>query len=84
MITFGEKAALDAYHDFCVLQQGLIEQLTKTIAVLSSQQVAFSVRPPAKPEFVQDLEYRAKETLTAEQVEDLIKEANQFNATKTF
>lgn len=81
MLNFGEKAALDAYADFCKLQQGLIGQLNTLVNTLAQAKYAFT--PPSAPltEHEEDLKYlkdRMPEPISSE-IEDLLKETGFHN-----
>jgi hypothetical protein len=80
MINFGEKAALDAYHDFCALQQGLIGQLVTLVGTLSNPQVAFSIKPPAKTEMQEDLEHMKNNPVDPAYMQSLLEEAGFHSA----
>jgi hypothetical protein len=83
MITFGEKTALDAYSDFCKLQQNLINQLLHTISVMAANPVAFAQRASAKTEYELDQEFnRLRSSGTSkEEIEDALSAAGFSNTT---
>lgn len=79
MIKFGEKEALDAYRDFCALQQSFIRDLLTTITELRKQPASFSPKD-SKPA-TRTLEDEEKQLIAQmagedkEMYEDLLREA---------